>query len=224
VAGLRAEAESASRAPERGSRLMEHLQRLSQLHLVRDDGYGLELDALRITGTAEQERLTHGSHGVTRWREAANAWERLGMPYPAAYAHLRLGEALLEQGHERELAADHLRVADACAARLGAHPLRHAVAAAAQRGGITRGDAHDTINDSATGTFAQWAARHGLTTREQQVLRLVVQGSSNREIGDQLYIAESTASVHVSRILRKLDVRTRAEAVSQVLTSGVRAD
>jgi DNA-binding NarL/FixJ family response regulator len=53
------------------------------------------------------------------------------------------------------------------------------------------------------------------------VVRLLAEGRSNREIGDRLYIAESTASVHVSRILRKLGVRTRAEVIPLVLTPGV---
>jgi DNA-binding CsgD family transcriptional regulator/tetratricopeptide (TPR) repeat protein len=237
VAGLRAEADArASRdaaASQRGGRLMQHLRRLSELHPVRDDGYGLELDALRITGAAELARLACSTE-PDHWQAAADAWERMAMPYPAAYAHLRLGEAFLERGGEgeRQRAAAHLRLADACAARLGAGPLLHAIAAGAQRGGITLrvrasasepvgGDLQQAIDNGATGTFAQWAAHHELTTREQQVLRLVVRGATNREIGDQLYIAESTASVHVSRILRKLGVRTRAQATSQVFTSGV---
>ena len=52
----------------------------------------------------------------------------------------------------------------------------------------------------------------GLTKRERQVLALVAAGATNREIGRQLYMAEKTASVHVSRILAKLDVRSRTEA------------
>src|SRR3712207_8989856 len=52
----------------------------------------------------------------------------------------------------------------------------------------------------------------GLTPRERQVLALVAAGATNREIGRQLYMAEKTASVHVSRILMKLDVRSRTEA------------
>jgi len=54
----------------------------------------------------------------------------------------------------------------------------------------------------------------GLTPREQQVLALVARGSTNREIGAELHIAEKTASVHVSRILAKLDVRSRTEAAA----------
>ncbi|HWT25498.1 MAG TPA: LuxR C-terminal-related transcriptional regulator, partial [Solirubrobacteraceae bacterium] len=52
----------------------------------------------------------------------------------------------------------------------------------------------------------------GLTPRERQVLALVAAGATNREIGRQLFMAEKTASVHVSRILVKLDVRSRTEA------------
>jgi DNA-binding NarL/FixJ family response regulator len=46
------------------------------------------------------------------------------------------------------------------------------------------------------------------------VLVLLSRGATNREIGAELYMAEKTASVHVSRILTKLDVRGRLEAAS----------
>jgi DNA-binding NarL/FixJ family response regulator len=54
----------------------------------------------------------------------------------------------------------------------------------------------------------------GLTARERQVLALVAAGATNREVGARLYMAEKTASVHVSRILAKLDVRSRTEAAA----------
>jgi DNA-binding NarL/FixJ family response regulator len=46
------------------------------------------------------------------------------------------------------------------------------------------------------------------------VLALLADGRTNREIGTALYMAEKTASVHVSRILSKLDVRSRTEAAA----------
>jgi DNA-binding NarL/FixJ family response regulator len=55
-------------------------------------------------------------------------------------------------------------------------------------------------------------SRH-LTAREQEVLRLLARGLSNRAIGKQLYISETTAKFHVSNIMRKLQVTRRAEAV-----------
>jgi DNA-binding NarL/FixJ family response regulator len=53
-----------------------------------------------------------------------------------------------------------------------------------------------------------------LTPRERQVLALLAEGATNRQIGRALYMAEKTASVHVSRILSKLGVRTRTQAAA----------
>lgn len=52
-----------------------------------------------------------------------------------------------------------------------------------------------------------------LTERELQVLRMLAQGMSNRDIGAKLYISETTVKFHVGNIMRKLDVSRRAEAV-----------
>lgn len=51
-----------------------------------------------------------------------------------------------------------------------------------------------------------------LTARERQVLELIAEGLSNRQIGDRLFISVKTVSVHVSAVLRKLGVNTRTEA------------
>src|SRR5262249_12580744 len=54
----------------------------------------------------------------------------------------------------------------------------------------------------------------GLTARELDVLRLVAEGLTNREIGKALFMSPKTASVHVSHILAKLGARSRAEAAA----------
>ncbi|MGW5690331.1 helix-turn-helix domain-containing protein, partial [Streptomyces asiaticus] len=54
----------------------------------------------------------------------------------------------------------------------------------------------------------------GLTPRERDVLRLVADGRSNRQIAEELFISPKTASVHVSNILAKLGVSGRAEAAA----------
>ena len=54
-----------------------------------------------------------------------------------------------------------------------------------------------------------------------QVLELLVSGATNREIGERLFMAEKTASVHVSRILSKLDVRSRTEAAAVAHRHGI---
>jgi DNA-binding NarL/FixJ family response regulator len=59
-----------------------------------------------------------------------------------------------------------------------------------------------------------------LTPREQEVLALVAQGHSNKEISTRLAIADATARVHVEHILTKLDLRSRTQAAVWALRHG----
>jgi predicted ATPase/DNA-binding CsgD family transcriptional regulator len=65
------------------------------------------------------------------------------------------------------------------------------------------------------------ATRHGLTPREGEVLSLVREGCTNREIGERLFISERTARTHVQNILDKLDVSTRAAAAAYAVEHGI---
>ena len=60
-----------------------------------------------------------------------------------------------------------------------------------------------------------------MTAREREVLVLVAAGARNREIGEALFMAEKTASVHVSRILAKLGVSTRTQAAALAHRQGL---
>ncbi len=60
-----------------------------------------------------------------------------------------------------------------------------------------------------------------LTTREQDVLRLLVRGSTNKEIARDLYICEKTVKSHLNRIFRKLNVSRRLEAILYAIKSGM---
>lgn len=53
----------------------------------------------------------------------------------------------------------------------------------------------------------------GLTNREQEVLVCLVDGLSNKEIADRLYISDKTVKIHVSKIFKKLNVKNRSQAV-----------
>lgn len=64
-------------------------------------------------------------------------------------------------------------------------------------------------------------ARSELSPREMEVLRLMAEGKSNKEIGTALFITEGTVKAHVSKLLRKLSVTGRTEAVNMALQHGI---
>jgi len=136
---------------------------------------------------------------VAAWREVL-ALFGYGARFRLAEARFRLAEALLTAG-ERTGAGDLARAARAEADALGARPLRDAVDALATRRRLDLGG-----GPAGPGTV--------LTPREAQVIALVAQGLTNRQVGERLYISEKTASVHVSNVLAKLGAAKRAEAVA----------
>ena len=60
-----------------------------------------------------------------------------------------------------------------------------------------------------------------LTTREQEVFRLIANGLSNTEIAQELFISETTVKTHVTHILQKLDLRDRVQAVVFAYQTGL---
>jgi DNA-binding NarL/FixJ family response regulator len=65
------------------------------------------------------------------------------------------------------------------------------------------------------------AAVETLTTREMEVFRLITRGLSNAEIGRELFISDTTVKTHVTRLLQKLDLRDRAQAIVLAYQTGL---
>jgi DNA-binding CsgD family transcriptional regulator len=104
-----------------------------------------------------------------------------------------------------------IRAAHETAVALGATPLRREIELLAQRGRLRL---HEPVDAAVLPKAASPAASLGLTQREAEVLALVAEGRTNRQIGQALFITPKTASVHVSRILAKLGVAGRGEAAA----------
>jgi DNA-binding NarL/FixJ family response regulator len=123
------------------------------------------------------------------------------------YEALRAGASgfLLKDASAREL-ADAVRLVAAGDALLAPGITRRLIAEFA-RMGAPRGPSRKQLD--------------GLTERESEVLALVARGMSNSEIADHLVVAEQTIKTHVSRILMKLGLRDRTQAVVLAYETGL---
>jgi DNA-binding CsgD family transcriptional regulator len=171
-----------------------------------------------LLAQAELSRL-QGASDPQRWQTAHIAWEQLERPFAAAYARFRHAESLLAIGASRSQAEATLRPAYQVATTLGAAPLRREIELLASRGRLR-------LIEPASVPMAPTpppspTASLGLTRRETEVLSLVAEGRTNRQIGHELFITEKTASLHVSRILAKLGVTSRGEAAAVAHRLGI---
>jgi DNA-binding CsgD family transcriptional regulator len=155
---------------------------------------------------AEQSRLERSDPAL--WSEAAQMWEAAQEAYPQAYCRWREAEAVLEERGARARAATALEESQRIAQQLDARPLLGRISQLAQRGRIELGP--DELPAPTPASLAGDAL--GLTPREVEVLGLLVDGSSDRDVAETLFISKKTVSVHVSNVLRKLAVSRRFEA------------
>jgi DNA-binding CsgD family transcriptional regulator len=146
---------------------------------------------------------------------AAELHRELDMPFERAQVELRAGIAAGVAGN-RELALDHLGDAHRIARKLGARPL----AAEAAREVAVLGE---PVSRRLGVRAAADADGAGLSRRELEVMRLLSSGRTNREIAEELVVSRRTVDMHVRNILRKLDCRSRVEAVTRAGEIGLLA-
>jgi ATP/maltotriose-dependent transcriptional regulator MalT len=216
--GVRVEADAATLARDRREEEAEQAalrragEQLQRLELTAAAGGPVERAEL-ASGRAEDSRA-EGPDEPGLWAEAAEAWDGLDRPYRRLYAQWRQAEALV-RAEDRAAAASVASEALRSARELGSAWLIEELESLAARARLRLlGPAEPAADGAGDEPF-------GLTPRELQVLALVSRGATNREIGSELHMAEKTASVHVSRILAKLDVRSRTEAAAVALRQGL---
>jgi len=169
-----------------------------------DDAWGRILDAFL-------------SPSISTMRAAVDLADHDDVPVTFRVStRLALARLLVDAGDRTAAApvlADALREAE----RLGHVPLTRIVGAFSAASGL-----------AAVSATVHSADSDPLTAREGQVLALIAEGLSNRQIGERLFISAKTVSVHVSAVLRKLGVSTRTEAAvikkkSEFMASGQHA-
>jgi len=194
------DAPSAAAAMDRATALLERVEAAAE--------GDRPVEAATLIGSRAEVARAAGRPDADAYAAAAAAWTALERPHPAALMQWREAEAHLFRG-DRERAGAVASRAHAQAVALGAGWLRREVEGLAARARLELATERPKPESEAAVD-----APFGLTPRERQVLVLVARGATNREIGAELYMAEKTASVHVSRILAKLDVRSRTAAAA----------
>jgi DNA-binding CsgD family transcriptional regulator len=223
-----------SSARQRGKRVLHEAEAVLVASRVAAGSVGRhEADAHLATARAYAARLDARDDPVL-WDTAAQAWELAGEPYQVARARWRQAEASLP-GRDARVGRAEARTpileAFRIARELGARPLLRELRELAGRalisipdpGGAPRervveADGHAAVRSAIAAAFASNAGTKppepafGLSGREREVLALIVQGRTNREIGERLFISQKTVGVHVGNILSKLGVSGRVEA------------
>ncbi|WP_327090168.1 LuxR C-terminal-related transcriptional regulator [Nonomuraea sp. NBC_01738] len=153
-------------------------------------------EGITTTGKVQRAyRATFEAECGGPWEAAIDAWRAVGQPYGLARALVRAAT----RGN-----GEHVREAVEIAGRLGAVPLSREARAVAAAGKVALGEAGP-----------------GLTARELEVLGLVAEGLSNRQIAERLFISARTAGVHLSNIMAKLGAASRVEAAATARRTGI---
>jgi DNA-binding CsgD family transcriptional regulator len=188
-----------------GSRVVEARARLGSARAeVADADGSLDVWAHLAHGDASLARLTGPDPDA--WALAVDRWRAFGDLWWVATARLREAEHAAATGAAAR-ASDAAREAAQLAATLGATPLLADVEAVARRARLS-------LDEPVRADLTASRMQLGLTPREVEVLELVAAGRTNRQISEELYVSEKTASVHVSNILRKLGVTSRVDAAA----------
>jgi RNA polymerase sigma factor (sigma-70 family) len=148
-----------------------------------------------------------GDHDRARplFEDATDRFERSGGPFEAAQARIELATTLVELGRAE--------VAEQEAASALRQLLELGADAEAQRA--------RRLQVGAMGSDRAGSPLRELTPREREVLRLVIEGLTNRQIAERLMVSEHTVHRHVTNTLRKLELPSRTAAAALAVRAGL---
>lgn len=185
-----------------GATLLERTAETARRGRPRGGRLGPEGRAWMARARAEYGRLI-GRDDPGLWRAAIAEFgfddRGRGYRYEVARSRWRLAGALAAAGDSAAAKAE-AALALSEAREMGANPLTLAILALGRRARLDLPGSRPAIGP--------------LTEREDEVLRLVARGLTNRQVGERLFISGKTVSVHMSNVLSKLGVSGRAEAVA----------
>jgi LuxR family transcriptional regulator, maltose regulon positive regulatory protein len=180
----------------RGYALLEELK-----HVARIVGTGPFQAAANLAEGMLAASAGHHERARPLLEDAADAFARIGAPFEAAQARLELAASLIALGRNETASREATSCVAAFRALGAAAELRRA------RGMLDSGDrGADPASD-------------GLTRREREVLSRVAEGLTNRQIAERLFVSEHTIHRHVTNILRKLNLPSRAAAAAYAARS-----
>ena len=174
-----------------------------------DDALAALACAIAETALAEGD----ADAAVAQFARAAELHSGLHIPFERAQILVRGAAALAATG-EREAALEQLAEAHRTATALGARPLAAEAAEAVSALGAS-------ISEQLGRRAAAEHEHAGLSPREVEVLRMVAQGLTNREIAARLVLSTRTVDMHVRNILSKLRSHTRTEAAARAAELGL---
>jgi DNA-binding NarL/FixJ family response regulator len=175
---------------------LEELRTIAEIAGTRPLAAAVHLGAGRLAAAS-------GDHetAVRHFDDALDGFEECGAPFEAAESRLEAATSLVSLGGI-ETAQRDLEKARAAFAELGAEPAERRA-------------------QQALDLCAARSATSPLTRREHDVVRLLAEGMTNRQIARRLVVSEHTVHRHVTNILRKLGLPSRAAAAAYAVKSGL---
>ena len=177
------------------------------LNTIIADSNNVENRAGREAALAEGAWMKgDGQKAIELAQSALDLYEELKTPIEVAFISRRLGKIYQSMGDSKSAEAA-FQKGEGIARRLGMRPLLEAI----------RSDR--STNESSEA--ASSSAAPGLTRRQKEVLKLMAEGLTNKEVASELSLSPRTVEMHVGSILERLNCRARTDAIKKSVELGL---